>query len=70
LEEPVRKSDGLRKMIEKGMDVARINMNYFDVNELNGIVDNIREASMLENKDVAIMVDLKGPLIRTMAFKE
>ena len=59
----------IRRMIEKGMDVARLNMNYFEINEQQEIITNIKEASKLAKKDVAIMVDLKGPLIRTLGFE-
>lgn len=52
------------------MDVARINMNYFNLNEQTEIIQNIKEASLKKGKDIAIMVDLKGPLIRTLGFKE
>jgi pyruvate kinase len=32
-------------MIKNGMDVARINMNYFEVSEQKEVVENIRKAS-------------------------
>ena len=57
-------------MIQKGMNVARINMNYFDIHEQTEIISNIRRSATKEAKDVSIMVDLKGPLIRTLGFKE
>lgn len=58
------------KMIRKGMNVARINMNYFEIHEQNEMIQNIRSATIKTNKDVAIMIDLKGPLIRTLGFKD
>ena len=57
-------------MIRKGMDVARINMNYFEIHEQGDIINNIKKAALKENKDISIMVDLKGPLIRTLGFKD
>lgn len=57
-------------MIKKGMNVARINMNYFEIHEQNEMISNIRSAALKEDKDVAIMIDLKGPLIRTLGFKD
>lgn len=35
----------IKQMIKKGMDVARLNMNYFEVHEQNEIVSNIKLAS-------------------------
>lgn len=32
----------LKKMLDKGMDVARLNMNYFEVNEQAEIIGNIK----------------------------
>ena len=34
------------------------------------MIDNIRSASNKVGKDVAIMIDLKGPLIRTLGFED
>ena len=57
-------------MMMKGLDVARLNMNYFELNEQTEIINNIKQAATSLGKDVAIMVDLKGPLIRTLGFKD
>lgn len=57
-------------MIKKGMDIARLNMNYFETHEQNEIVNNIRVAAQKAGKMLPIMVDLKGPLIRTLGFKD
>lgn len=57
-------------MAKKGMDVARINMNYFDFDEQFESVNNVRKACEISGKELAIMVDLKGPLIRTLGFKD
>ena len=62
--------DNIVKMIRKGMNVARINMNYFEIHEQGEIISNIKRAALKENKDISIMVDLKGPLIRTLGFKD
>jgi pyruvate kinase len=65
-----KSTDALCKMIEKGMDVARLNMNYFEVSEQGEIISNIKKACEMQGKDCAIMVDLKGPLIRTLGFQD
>jgi pyruvate kinase len=65
-----KKIEALKKMLRKGMEVARLNMNYFEVCEQGEIISNIKKASTEEGRDCAIMVDLKGPLIRTMGFND
>lgn len=58
----------VRKMIQKGMDVARLNMTYFDTDQESVVVGNIRRASEKEGKDIALMVELTGPSIRILGF--
>lgn len=65
-----REEEPIAKMIRKGMNVARINMNYFEIHEQNEMMRNIRSAAQREGRDVAIMIDLKGPLIRTLGFRD
>lgn len=57
-------------MIKKGMDVARLNMSYFDIEEQSQVISNIQKASKRAGKDISVMVDLKGPLVRTLGFKD
>lgn len=59
----------IQEMIERGMDIARLNMNYFELYEQNEIVNNVKKAAKEAGKNIGIMVDLKGPLIRTLGFK-
>ena len=35
----------IKNMLEAGMDVARINMDYFDTSRLEGLIQNIQNAS-------------------------
>ena len=35
----------IKNMMESGMDVARINMDYFKTNRLEGLIKNIKNAS-------------------------
>lgn len=62
--------ESLSKMIKKGMDVVRLNMSYFDIAEQNEVITNLHKACKQTDKEVSIIVDLKGPLIRTLAFKD
>ncbi|MCC5894958.1 MAG: pyruvate kinase [Alkalibacterium sp.] len=62
--------DTLVKLIEAGMNVARLNFSHGDHEEhLNRIV-NIRKASEQTGKMVGIMLDTKGPEIRTNNMKD
>lgn len=65
-----REEEPIARMIRKGMNVARINMNYFEIHEQNEMMRNVRSAAQKEGRDVAIMIDLKGPLIRTLGFRD
>jgi len=59
------------KLIDAGMNVARLNFSHGD-HELHGAtVKRIREAQKLRpSKSIAILLDTKGPEIRTGLFKE
>lgn len=63
-----RTKEALKKLLQSGMNIARLNMAFFDPQDQQEIVENIREASNEVEKQCAIMVDLRGPLIRTLAF--
>ncbi|WP_019154820.1 pyruvate kinase [Robertmurraya massiliosenegalensis] len=55
----------LTQLMEAGMNVARLNFSHGDHNEHGQRIINIREASKKANKNVAILLDTKGPEIRT-----
>lgn len=55
----------LKELIEKGLDVARLNFSHGTYEEHAKRIRNIREASAAAGKMVAIMLDIKGPKIRT-----
>ena len=48
------------------MDVARLNMDYFEPNEMNRVIKNIQKASDELVTSCPIFIDLKGMLIRTL----
>lgn len=60
----------LEKMINAGMNVARINFSHGSVEEYLEKVNNIRTASKNVGKPVSILLDTKGPEIRTGVFEE
>ncbi|TKC15778.1 pyruvate kinase [Robertmurraya kyonggiensis] len=55
----------LTQLMEAGMNVARLNFSHGDFEEHGNRIKNIREASQKLNKNVAILLDTKGPEIRT-----
>ncbi|HHV71524.1 MAG TPA: pyruvate kinase [Clostridia bacterium] len=59
----------LVEMINAGMDVARLNFSHGTHAEHLKRVDRIRKASELAGKQVAIILDTKGPEIRIGSFK-
>ncbi|WP_153464758.1 pyruvate kinase [Sediminibacillus terrae] len=55
----------LTKLMEAGMNVARLNFSHGDFEEHGQRIKNIREAAEKTGKTVAILLDTKGPEIRT-----
>lgn len=61
----------LVKMIDAGMNVARLNFSHGDHKSHGQSVLNLREAlKQRPDKTVAIMLDTKGPEIRTGLLKD
>ncbi|AOA01897.1 pyruvate kinase [Carnobacterium maltaromaticum] len=60
----------LVKLIEAGMNVCRLNFSHGDFEEHGARIKNIREASKITGKMVAILLDTKGPEIRTHNMKD
>jgi len=58
----------IRKLIEAGMDVARLNFSHGTHQEHAQSFAMLREASVKFQKPIAILVDLQGPKIRTGAL--
>jgi len=60
----------LKKLINAGMNVARLNFSHGDFEEHGRRIQNIRQACSEHGKTVAILLDTKGPEIRTGKLKE
>lgn len=58
----------IKKIIEAGMDVARINLNHSNYDFCTEIVNKINEVNEELDTNVAIMFDTRGPEIRTGKF--
>jgi len=62
--------DMLRKLIQAGMNVARLNFSHGDYEEHGTRIRNIRRVAAELNKTVAILLDTKGPEIRIGKLRE
>ncbi len=60
-----RDDDVLRELIRSGMSVARLNFSHGTYDEHRAMVEQVRRIAKELNAAVAIMVDTKGPEIRT-----
>ncbi|MBF7016877.1 pyruvate kinase [Staphylococcus durrellii] len=60
----------LEKLIKAGMNVARLNFSHGDFDEHQARIDSIRKVSERLGKTVAILLDTKGPEIRTHNMKD
>ena len=50
-------------MLEAGMNVARINMDYFAPIDLEELIKNVQDASQQLSHPCPVFIDLKGMLI-------
>ena len=52
--------------MQAGMDVLRLNMDYYDVDQMELVLKSIKEASEELGTACPILIDLKGMLIMTL----
>ena len=62
--------ENLKKLIQAGMNVARLNFSHGDFEEHGGRIANIRQVSKELGTHTAILLDTKGPEIRVGKLKE
>jgi len=62
--------ENTKKLIQAGMNVARLNFSHGDYEEHGNRIKTIRQASRELGKTVAILLDTKGPEIRLGKLKE
>jgi pyruvate kinase len=58
----------IKDLMRRGMDVARLNCSHSSHSDLEQMVTNIRKASEMLHRPVAILLDLQGPKIRIGTF--
>ncbi|MBU9712924.1 pyruvate kinase [Evansella tamaricis] len=59
----------LKDLMSAGMNVSRLNFSHGDFEEHGARIKNIREAALELGKNVAILLDTKGPEIRTQTVE-
>ncbi len=62
--------DVLKRLIDVGMNVCRVNMSHGTYEGHRQVIQNIREASRQTGYEVAILADLQGPKIRVDKLPE
>ena len=60
----------IEELIKAGLNVARVNMSHGTHESHSELIKNIRQASENVRREVAILIDLQGPKIRTDKLKE
>lgn len=54
----------MRRLMEAGMNIARLNFSHGDFSGHKRVIENLRAASLSTGKRLAIMADLSGPKMR------
>lgn len=60
----------LKKLIQKGVNVCRLNFSHMDHLTAKKIINNIKEINQELHKHTAILADLQGPKIRVGDFNK
>lgn len=60
----------MKSLVENGMDIARFNFSHGDHEEQKGRMDLLKSVREEVGKSVAILLDTKGPEIRTGILKD
>ena len=59
----------LRQLIQKGVDVFRLNMSHATHDSVRKVVPRIRRLAESADRPIAILLDTQGPAIRTGDLK-
>lgn len=68
-EEAAANYELIEAMVDKGMEIARINLSHGDLDQWKGMVDNINQLRNNSGQDIKIYMDLSGPKIRTSSIE-
>src|SRR3982750_4871438 len=65
-----RKPEVLARMVEAGMDVARLNFSHGTADEHAETAQRVRDAAGRAGRQVAILQDLPGPKLRIGTLRD
>lgn len=60
--------DTLMKMLEAGMDIARLNCSHMKHADGEKLVANLRTAARVTGRKASVMLDMRGPKVRVGSF--
>ena len=60
----------ISNLIKEGTDVFRINLSHANVNEIEKIINILKDASLKLKRPVATLIDLQGQKIRIKGFSD
>lgn len=60
----------IKELMQAGMDVVRLNMDYYDIDQMEQILESVKAASEELATSCPIFIDLKGMLITTLSNNE
>ena len=63
-------SEMIEKLMEAGMDVARLNFSHGTHDDHAAVIKRLRDASARLSRPIGILADLQGPKIRTGTLKD
>ena len=59
----------LKELLNRGMNVMRLNFSHGDYEEHGARIENLRKAIAETGKRAALLLDTKGPEIRTIKLE-
>eukprot|EP00539_Tryblionella_compressa_P013377 CAMPEP_0178823946 /NCGR_PEP_ID=MMETSP0746-20121128/5414_1 /TAXON_ID=913974 /ORGANISM="Nitzschia punctata, Strain CCMP561" /LENGTH=545 /DNA_ID=CAMNT_0020485587 /DNA_START=21 /DNA_END=1658 /DNA_ORIENTATION=- len=62
--------DGLAKLMDAGMNVARFNFSHGDHQGHGATLERLRKVAAAKSRNIAVLLDTKGPEIRSGFFEE
>ena len=62
--------ESISNLIKEGTDVFRINLSHANVNEIQKIINILKDASLKLKRPVATLIDLQGQKIRIKGFSD
>ena len=62
--------ESISNLIKEGTDVFRINLSHANVNEIENIINILKDASLKLKRHVATLIDLQGQKIRIKGFSD